>query len=105
MCSFSCSDIQLGLNTVGLLSDIAGAWLVAWEVVSQYKGKLTEVTKDTWKETTIENTKDFSEWESKKYNLMKWGLGFLTLGFLLQLASNWILKFNSIMEFCSIPQT
>jgi hypothetical protein len=34
--------------------------------------------------------KKFREWEIKKYIKMRFGLIFLTLGFTLQFASNWI---------------
>jgi hypothetical protein len=37
-----------------------------------------------------EDTEEFKFWEAKKYMRMKFGLGFLTVGFLLQLLSNWI---------------
>ncbi|MDD5214059.1 MAG: hypothetical protein PHQ03_00785 [Methylococcales bacterium] len=93
MCSFSCSDIQLGLNTVGLLFDIAGAWIVAWEVVRQYRGEKAKVKNARCDGSAeMEETDAYKEWEILKYSRMKLGLGFLTIGFLLQLLSHWIVK-------------
>ena len=106
MLSFLCTNIQAVTNTVGLLLDIVGAWLVAWEVVRQFRGSKVRVTGGVLRTDYLgsdgtpvvagqhtEDTEEFKFWEAGKYKRMKLGLGFLTLGFLLQLLSNWILKF------------
>ncbi|MEI6745167.1 MAG: hypothetical protein WCL34_04345 [Methylococcaceae bacterium] len=108
MFSFICSNIQAVINSIGLLFDIAGAIFVSWEVVRQFEGNKIHVRGGTLRTDYLgsdgtpvvagqftEETEEFKFWETKKYNRMKWGLGFLTIGFLLQLASNWILKFVS----------
>lgn len=79
------------INSLGLVLDIIGACLVAWEVVDQYNGNQYEEA------PLIANgvipapnkTSDFNKWEHKKYKKMKAGLGFLFFGFLLQILSNW----------------
>lgn len=111
MLSFICSNIQAIINTIGLLFDIAGAWLVAWEVVRKFEGDKVRISPAVIRLNTsargfddtdyvvgrqhAEETKEFKFWEAEKYIRMKWGLGFLTFGFLLQLASNWVVKFVS----------
>lgn len=82
-------------NTVGLFCDIIGAWLVAIEVVRQFKGK------KQFKDQTVivmpgcgfaeppKKTEEFIKYERDKYRLMWIGLFFLTIGFLLQIGSNW----------------
>lgn len=99
MSSFFCSNIQAIINSVGLVLDIFGAGCVAFEVLNQFKGELTEVTVDNWKETKIEKTKDYLKWEKKKQMIMTLGLLLLFLGFVLQILSNWILKFDSVLGF------
>ena len=100
MSSFFCSNIQAIINSIGIVFDIAGAWFVAYEVVQKFEGTKINVKGGTPFGMRVfgqkaEETEDFKNWESKKYNVMKWGLGFLTIGFLLQLISNWIVKFVS----------
>lgn len=86
---------QAIINSLGLICDIVGAWLVAWEVVREYQGKRHEVSagfvfSDFAVGQKVNETKEFADWERGKYLKMKIGLGFLTAGFLLQIASNWI---------------
>ncbi|MBU1405521.1 MAG: hypothetical protein KKE83_07010 [Proteobacteria bacterium] len=78
------------VNSIGLLFDIAGAWLVAWEVVRQYKGDQfkTQMFDDIG--DSLARSSDYEGWESNKYLKMKFGLFGLTIGFLLQIASNWL---------------
>ena len=98
---FFCINLQAIVNTIGLLLDIAGAWFVAWEVINQYKGQKTKlstgvvVQAEGWSVVAgqeAEDTDEFKKWEILKYWRMKVGLAFLTIGFLLQLASNWVRK-------------
>lgn len=81
------------INSIGLISDVIGAWLVAWEVVKQYRGsKLFSppMPRIPGVSPVAENPK-FRKYEQQKYLKMKIGLGFLTAGFTLQLLSNWII--------------
>ena len=84
-------------NSIGLVLDIVGAWLVAWEVVRQYRGKRSQ-SSDTpvvgvvggfAPAPEVTETPEYVAWEKRKYLLMKLGLLFLTLGFVLQIVSNW----------------
>ena len=86
------------VNTLGLACDIAGAWLVAWEVVKQYRGKThqvspidfrTELLGPNQPEQRVTETKEFERWQRGKLTRMKCGLAFLTVGFLLQIVSAW----------------
>ena len=81
-------------NSVGLISDVLGAWLVGWEVVQQFKGKKLDMASVEADEngyaTRIPETKEYQDWECNKYMKMKIGLGFLTLGFALQFVATWI---------------
>ena len=95
MSSFFCSNIQAIINSIGLVLDIFGAYYVASEVTNPFTGELTEVTQNTWEETKIEKTKDFLEYEEKKQMIMGRGLWLLFFGFILQILSNWIVKFVS----------
>ncbi len=79
------------VNTLGLVFDILGAWLVAIEVVNQFRGKKYEndptwdgIGKPPW------DTDEYKKWELSKYKLMWIGLICLTVGFSLQIASNYI---------------
>lgn len=74
------------VNSAGLLFDIAGAWFVAWEVVNQFRGNKTELT---WDELG-EETPEYKQWEKGKLTIMSLGLGCLTIGFILQIISNFI---------------
>ncbi|MCX5819983.1 MAG: hypothetical protein NT047_08760 [Deltaproteobacteria bacterium] len=77
------------INSAGLLLDIAGAYLVASEVVSQYRGKKYK-SRQLVSELQVMETTEFSGWEAGKYRRMKAGLACLTAGFLFQIASNWM---------------
>lgn len=107
MNSFFCSNLQAIINSIGIVFDIVGAWLVAWEVVNEFKGKKIDISHGVSMGTFVvgqhaKETNEFKNWENKKYKIMKWGIGFLTVGFLLQFVSNWILKFDSVVEFCKL---
>ena len=77
------------LNSVGLVSDMIGATLIAYEIWAPFKGKKyrDDVTIDETNEP-VRETKEFSNWERRKYLLMLIGLGFLVTGFALQLIAN-----------------
>jgi hypothetical protein len=79
------------VNSIGLVLDIIGAWLVAIEVVKQFRGcKYSE--RRTWAQL-VEGAKESEEYENWQILNHKWMLGglvLLTIGFLLQLASNWL---------------
>lgn len=105
MLSFLWDNAQPLTNSFGLVLDIIGAWLVAWEVVRQFHGKKVEVSGGVLRADYLgsdgtpvvagqqtEKTKEFRSWESGKYLHMKWGLSFLSVGFMLQIVSNWIPK-------------
>lgn len=79
------------INSIGLLLDIAGAWFVAWEVVSQYQGDKFHKS-PTWSEIfdSPKETDPFKKYEKSKLLKMKIGLGCLTLGFALQIISNFL---------------
>lgn len=78
------------INSVGLVFDIWGAWFVAWEVVRHYKGEKYH-KQETWNQifNGPKETEAYKKYEQKKYCRMKIGLFFLSVGFLLQIASNW----------------
>lgn len=81
------------LNSIGILCDMVGACLVAWEVVQQYNGKQLQNINPLHPVSFIpapEKTPKYEKWEKNKYTKMKIGLGFLLIGFLLQFISNWI---------------
>lgn len=80
------------VNSIGLLCDIAGAWLVAIEVVKQYRGPEFKNTSVGWGGTgkPPEKTVEYRRWELFRHRTMFVGLLLLTVGFLLQIASNWI---------------
>ena len=79
------------INSIGLLFDIAGAWLVATEVVKQFKG--TKYEKDpTWDGLVKPpfDSAEYRKWEASKFRFMWIGLFCLTVGFSLQIISNYL---------------
>lgn len=78
------------INSIGLVFDIVGAWYVAIEVLNQYKDNLynTQMFDDVG--NALVKKPEYEKWEYKKYLYMKIGLFMLTLGFLFQIASNWM---------------
>jgi hypothetical protein len=77
------------LNSIGLLFDIFGAWLIAIEIFYQFKGK-------THQEPTIycngtfeqDETPEYKKDKTIKHKAMWLGLALLTVGFVLQIISN-----------------
>ena len=78
------------VNSIGLLFDIAGAWLVAWEVVKQFKQCQYNPQLFDDIGNQLEKNPNFEKWEKNKFKKMRLGLALLTFGFLFQLASNWL---------------
>jgi hypothetical protein len=78
------------INSVGLAFDIAGAWLVAIEVVNKFNGNKYEKDPSLFAadEPPYDSAK-YKEWESVKHKYMWSGLICLTIGFVLQILSNW----------------
>mgnify|MGYP000843948716 CR=1 FL=1 len=80
------------VNSIGLIFDIFGAWLVAWEVVHKFKGEQHDI------QPLIANgniprpakSNEFVKYEANKYGRMWCGIICLTIGFILQISSNWI---------------
>ncbi len=86
------SHLDKIINSAGLICDVIGAWLVAWEVVKQFHGSKFHslpLAHIPGVPPVTENPK-YAEYEKQKYYKMKIGLAFLTFGFLLQLLSNWV---------------
>jgi hypothetical protein len=81
-------------NTVGLIAGLIGAWFVGWEVVQKFQGKKYKMdaieTDAMGLATNIPDSDEFKAWECGKYRKMKIGLGFLTFGFIVQLAATWV---------------
>lgn len=79
------------LNSIGLVFDATGAVLIAYEIWAPFKGKKyrDDITIDEL-DGPVKETKEFLAWERRKYSLMVFGLALLVIGFLLQLASQFI---------------
>ncbi|GMR18714.1 MAG: hypothetical protein BMS9Abin33_1149 [Gammaproteobacteria bacterium] len=80
------------ITTVGLLCDIAGAFLVAIEVIKVFRGPTTI---DIGGSGSINGgfipkvNPDFEKHEQEKHYYMKFGLVFLVVGFILQGVGLW----------------
>lgn len=80
------------ITTIGLICDIIGAILVAIEVVKVFKGPTTI---DIGRAGTLsggfvpEVNPEYQKHEKAKHKIMKIGLAFLTLGFILQIVGAW----------------
>ena len=79
------------INTIGLIFDMAGAVLVAIEVVNQFHGQKYEsdptlhgADKAPW------DSGKYKKWEASKYKYMRAGLACLLIGFMLQIISNYV---------------
>lgn len=81
------------LGTIGLTADIAGAWLVAIEVVRVFR---EPTTVDIGASGTFGGgfvpavNPAFERHERRKRRIMAWGLALLTFGFVLQIAALWL---------------
>ncbi len=79
------------LNTIGLVFDIAGVWFLAYEVIkkfasSEFERSLLPASK-VLSPPSPKKSEAFQCWQQRRGRI---GLGFLTLGFGLQILSNWI---------------
>jgi hypothetical protein len=82
------------VNSVGLAFDLSGAWLLAYEVVKQFRGQKYEASPaGAGVDPPPRETKAFSLWERTKFTKMRRGLVLLAFGFFLQLVSNWLWLF------------
>lgn len=80
------------ITSLGILCDIIGAVLVANEVVRVFRGPTTIDVGGAgyWDGSFIPKPNpEFEAHEQKKRRIMKWGLGLLILGFLLQALGTW----------------
>lgn len=79
------------INSIGLVLDIIGAFLIAYEIWAPFRRQKyrDDLTMDEGSEPVRETT-DYVGWEKEKYCFMLVGLGFLIIGFVLQLVSNFI---------------
>ena len=95
MISWLCAHLAQLTNSLGLVFDILGVWLVAVEVMHQFRGRRYG-NGEGWSSGSYvevqspEETSEYANYEIWKYSKMKLGLFFLTAGFLLQLVSNWV---------------
>ena len=83
------------LNVVGIAFDIIGAFLVASEVVRQFRGKQhrDQFTFDSGVAFAPVETDQYKAWAHLKTRTMQIGLACLVLGFSLQLIAN-VLQFK-----------
>lgn len=83
------------LNTFGLLLDIGGACLLAYELFNQFQGQDRGV-KDRGRGHGIAvgvKRPEYVEWEKKRNRAMTRGLLLLTAGFLIQALAGWLPTF------------
>jgi hypothetical protein len=85
------------LNIIGLIFDMVGALLVAWEVVQQYNGskiapfKTGEMLVDAKEqEGLVSEHPLYKQYEARRYRNMKWGLACLAIGFIFQIVANFL---------------
>ncbi len=81
------------ISSLGLLLDIFGAWMVASEVVSQYKGAnpfRSTPSKLNGENPPPEKSTGFIIWENTTKCKMKIGLVALTFGFAMQAIGLWL---------------
>ncbi|MBW2621510.1 MAG: hypothetical protein JRD68_01270 [Deltaproteobacteria bacterium] len=77
------------IGTIGLSCDIFGALLVAIEVFRIYRGELTGTIEKTWQDLG-KPTFPFLKFEKQNRRVMATGVGFLVVGFLLQIVALWV---------------
>jgi hypothetical protein len=84
-------NLQAIVTTAGLVCDIIGAWLIAFEVVRQYRGTQYKTRGTGYRgESTPEKTGAYITWEHRRSKFMWAGLIFLTIGFAGQSVATWI---------------
>ena len=92
--NFFLNNISKIINSLGLIFDIVGAWLIAWEIYNKfldkkYKGGDGGVICCGLEPGTYE-TEGYKNWEILRNKRMRFGLIILTLGFIFQILSNWL---------------
>lgn len=95
MASWLAVHVRQIVTSAGLCADIVGAIFVAVEVVRQFPGPAYRTTVSTMFDPQVASsrtrkTPEFEQWESWKYSRMKWGLGCLLVGFVLQFIGVWL---------------
>jgi hypothetical protein len=94
MLTWFCSNAIPLTNMLGIALDIAGAYLVAYEVVRRFEGEKYESAIGSGPidgVPTIDaptETKAFQQFESRRFRRMQLGLILLTIGFALQFIAN-----------------
>ena len=80
------------ISSVGLILDIVGVWLLAYEIVKPFKGRRDQLRVETLFDPAwgFAIKTAFDLWEEVKGTYGMWGLFLLTLGFILQLIGLWI---------------
>lgn len=79
------------INSTGLIFDIFGAWFVAIEVVRKFHGKKYDKDPSLYAaDMPPYDSVEYKVWECSKFKYMWLGLAFLTIGFILQICSNWL---------------
>lgn len=65
---------------------------MAWEVVDWFQGQAYEAPDNEYigRKNNPKKTPEFKEYEAKRYRRMKWGIGLLSAGFLLQGVGVWL---------------
>ena len=78
------------LNVTGLLFDIIGAFMLASELVHQFKGKrFRDIGQAQCSDITYSpETEEYQQYRVKKEKIMKIGLVFIFFGIVLQISSN-----------------
>lgn len=79
--------------SIGLGFDIVGAFLVANEVVRIFRGPTTIDLGDAGTingGTLLTPNPEYEAYEKRKHRTMKFGLGFLVVGFILQGVGVWV---------------
>ena len=77
------------ITTAGLLADILGAILVAFEIFKKYDGAAFNVGEQKIGGPSV-NSEEYQLWEQDKFRTMTRGLIYLTIGFLLQIFAAWL---------------
>ena len=76
------------LALIGMALALVGTWLVAFELVSRFRGYAFEVKDITYRGgSTTDKTPDFRRWEARRAKYMWAGLVLITIGSVAQIAS------------------
>lgn len=82
---------QQWASSLGIVLDILGAWFLAFEFWRKFEGQPFIGRPLTYGGTTdVHTSREFRQWELKRYWLGMIGLVMLTIGFLLQLCAVWL---------------